>query len=110
MEFPYSSSLHDEARHGIYGCRGCARPLFPSSSKYESGTGWPSFTYAIAGAFSLLGGWKPIRGTALLCPQCEGQLGYVFDDGPGKDGRRFCVNGAALRFYPKVDVPISSAV
>lgn len=101
-ERPGSSPLNDEKRAGTYICAACNQPLFESSTKFESGTGWPSFYDAIAGA---IGTKKDV--TLLLprieyhCARCGGHQGHVFNDGPKPTGLRYCNNGLALRFVPK---------
>ncbi len=98
-EPPFSSPLDHEKRPGIYDCAGCDQPAFSSHTKFDSGTGWPSF-------------WKPLRGavlesddhsmgmdrTEVRCSRCGGHLGHVFDDGPKPTGLRYCMNGVALKF------------
>jgi peptide-methionine (R)-S-oxide reductase len=98
-ETPYTSPLNKEKRTGTYTCAGCALPLFSSSTKFESGTGWPSF-------------WQPkdkavveerdttlfMKRTEVLCRRCGGHLGHVFDDGPKPTGLRYCMNGVAMNF------------
>jgi peptide-methionine (R)-S-oxide reductase len=100
-ERPYSSPLNDEHRIGVFGCAGCALDLFSSDTKFDSGTGWPSF-------------WKPLdhavierpddsllmTRTEVLCRRCGGHLGHVFDDGPQPTGLRYCMNGVAMTFRP----------
>ena len=100
-ERAYSSPLLNEHRKGTFVCAGCALPLFNSATKFESGTGWPSF-------------WKPLthavvtrpdhslmmERTEVLCARCGGHLGHVFDDGPKPTGLRYCMNGLALNFRP----------
>ena len=98
-ERPFSSPLNKEHRKGVFTCAGCRQPLFSSATKFDSGTGWPSF-------------WKPLpkavvtradrsllmERTEVLCARCGGHLGHVFDDGPKPTGLRYCMNGLALNF------------
>jgi peptide-methionine (R)-S-oxide reductase len=101
-ERPYTSPLNKEKRAGTYACAGCALPLFSSKTKFESGTGWPSFYEPIAKSavdeesdFTF-----GMRRTEVLCHRCGGHLGHVFDDGPKPTGLRYCMNGLALKFTP----------
>lgn len=101
-ERPYSSPLNNEHRPGTFACAGCQLELFASETKFDSGTGWPSF-------------WKPLDNavgeitdrslgmsrTAVNCAQCGGHLGHVFDDGPKPTGLRYCMNGVAMTFKPR---------
>ncbi len=93
------SPLNGEKREGTFQCAGCGEPLFPSATKYESGSGWPSFFAPIKGAIgttvdqSLL-----MTRTEVHCKRCGGHLGHVFEDGPAPTGLRFCMNGAAMTF------------
>lgn len=99
-EPPFSGKFVDSKKHGVYLCAGCGQELFSSKTKFDSGSGWPSF-------------WQPIRDdsidkkidnsmgmnrTEVLCNRCGGHLGHVFDDGPPPTGLRFCINSIALRF------------
>ncbi len=100
-ERAFTSPLNDEHRKGVFACAGCDLPLYSSETKYESGTGWPSF-------------WKPLpnaigtkedntlfsRRTEVHCRRCGGHLGHVFNDGPKPTGKRYCMNGVALKFIP----------
>lgn len=100
-EPPFSSALLKEHRKGTFACAGCGLPLYSSATKFESGTGWPSF-------------WKPLDNavgkstdttlgmarTEVHCRRCGGHLGHVFDDGPKPTGLRYCMNGLALVFHP----------
>jgi peptide-methionine (R)-S-oxide reductase len=100
-ERPFTSPLNHEKRHGTFFCAGCALALFSSDTKFDSGTGWPSF-------------WKPLDNavgttedrslgmarTEVHCRRCGGHLGHVFDDGPRPTGLRYCMNGVALTFQP----------
>jgi peptide-methionine (R)-S-oxide reductase len=98
-ETAFSSPLLNEHRKGTFICAGCALPLFSSATKFESGTGWPSFWKPLANAVetraddSLM-----MERTEVLCRRCGGHLGHVFDDGPKPTGLRYCMNGLALKF------------
>lgn len=96
-----SSPLNNEKRAGLYACAGCNLPVFSAETKYESGTGWPSFTAPIRNAVRT----KPDPGlfgtrTEVHCRRCGGHLGHVFDDGPPPTGQRWCMNGVAMKFLP----------
>jgi peptide-methionine (R)-S-oxide reductase len=98
-ERPRSSPLNAEKRSGIYACAGCALPLYRSDTKFESGTGWPSFFKPIANAVRTRpDGFGPFKRTEVHCRRCGGHLGHVFDDGPPPTGLRYCMNGAAMVF------------
>ena len=99
-ERPFSSPLDKEKRRGRYLCAGCANPLFSSATKFDSGTGWPSFYRALPKAVVTRGPRSAIFGTEILCARCGGHLGHVFNDGPKPTGLRYCMNGLALRFQP----------
>ena len=97
-----TSPLNAEKRQGTFVCAGCGQPLFSSETKYESGTGWPSFYQPLAGAI----GTKSDRSlfmtrTEVHCSRCGGHLGHVFPDGPRPTGERYCMNGVAMKFVPK---------
>ena len=101
-ERAFTSPLNEEKRTGAFLCAGCGEPLFDSATKFESGTGWPSF-------------WQPLPGgvgtttdrsffmtrTEVHCAKCGGHLGHVFPDGPAPTGQRYCMNGAAMKFEEK---------
>lgn len=98
-ERPGSSPLNAEHRTGTFACAGCALPLYQSQAKFESGTGWPSFTTPIAGAVRERGdGFSIFARTEVHCRRCGGHLGHVFDDGPKPTGQRYCMNGVAMTF------------
>lgn len=100
-ERPWSSPLNSEEREGIYVCAACHQPLFESAFKYDSGTGWPSFTQPIADSMGTQADYKLfIRRTEYHCKRCGGHQGHVFDDGPPPRGQRWCNNGLALLFVP----------
>ena len=100
-ERPYSSPLNDEHRHGVFSCAGCDLDLYSSETKFESGTGWPSFYQPLENAVGTTRDTSlfMVR-TAVHCRRCGGHLGHVFDDGPRPTGQRFCMNGAAMDFKP----------
>jgi len=97
-----SHPLNHEKREGVFRCAGCGKELYDSSTKYESGSGWPSFYKAKDGAVKASAdhGLGMVR-TEVHCADCGGHLGHVFPDGPRPTGERFCMNGAALKFEPK---------
>lgn len=100
-EAPNSSPLLDEHRKGIFACAGCDLPLYSSDTKYDSGTGWPSFYDVLPNAV----GKKEDNTffstrTEVHCRRCGGHLGHVFEDGPPPTGLRYCMNGLALKFVP----------
>ncbi len=100
-ERPGSSPLNNEKRDGIFACAGCALPLFDSKTKYESGTGWPSFFDHIDGAVKTKRDFKlVVPRTEYHCARCGGHQGHVFKDGPKPTGLRYCNNGVALQFIP----------
>jgi len=100
-ERPFTSPLNKEKRKGTFVCAGCDLALFKSETKYDSGTGWPSFYAPIAGALLTKSDYKLIvERTEYHCRRCGGHQGHVFDDGPKPTGLRYCNNGVALKFVP----------
>jgi len=96
-----TSPLNGEKRKGTFVCLGCELPLFSSATKYESGTGWPSFWRALPGAVTTKTDYKiGYPRTEYHCARCLGHQGHVFDDGPRPTGLRYCNNGLALKFVP----------
>ena len=101
-ERPGTSPLNAEKRAGVFRCAGCDTPLFESRTKYESGTGWPSFWAPIEGAVATRTdrSFFMVR-TEVHCATCGGHLGHVFPDGPRPTGQRYCMNGVSLAFEPE---------
>jgi peptide-methionine (R)-S-oxide reductase len=96
-----TSPLNAEKRGGTFVCAGCGQPVYRSDTKFESGTGWPSFWAPIEGAVDTSSdrSWFTAR-TEVHCARCQGHLGHVFEDGPKPTGLRYCMNGAAMQFEP----------
>ena len=100
-ERAFTSPINDEKRPGTFACRGCEQPLYSSETKFDSGTGWPSFWEALPDAVET----KPDRKffmvrTEVHCDRCGSHLGHIFDDGPPPTGKRHCINGVSLVFNP----------
>ncbi|TIL42941.1 peptide-methionine (R)-S-oxide reductase MsrB [Mesorhizobium sp.] len=100
-EYPGTSALLNEHRKGIFACAGCDLPLYSSETKFDSGTGWPSFWQEIPNAVGMTADRSlGMTRTEVHCRRCGGHLGHVFDDGPPPTGLRHCINGVALTFKP----------
>ncbi|WP_375289237.1 peptide-methionine (R)-S-oxide reductase MsrB [Qipengyuania sp.] len=100
-ERPYTSPLNKEKREGLFACQGCGNKVYSSRTKYDSGTGWPSFWDAIPGSVGTKTDNKLLMSrTEVHCADCGGHLGHIFDDGPKPTGKRHCINGVALKFIP----------
>ena len=100
-ETPYSSPLNDEHRSGTFTCAGCGQDLFASATKFDSGTGWPSFYRVLNNAvLEQQDNSMGMARTEVLCSRCGGHLGHVFNDGPQPTGLRYCMNGVAMGFRP----------
>jgi peptide-methionine (R)-S-oxide reductase len=98
-EAPYSSPLNDEHRKGTFSCAACDLPLFSSETKFDSHTGWPSFYQPLPDAVRTTVDYELVYPrTEVHCRRCGGHLGHVFDDGPPPTGKRYCMNGVALKF------------
>ena len=103
-EHPFSGKYNDHFEDGTYICKGCGTPLYESDSKFDSHCGWPSYDKSIKGALELIEDHSAgmIR-TEIVCANCGGHQGHVFNDGPTKTGLRYCVNSASINFVKKAD-------
>jgi peptide-methionine (R)-S-oxide reductase len=100
-ERAFTSPLDHEKRHGTFACAGCDLPLFSSDTKFDSGTGWPSFYEPLPGAVETRTDRSFfMKRTEVHCARCLGHLGHVFNDGPKPTGLRYCMNGLSLSFHP----------
>jgi peptide-methionine (R)-S-oxide reductase len=100
-ERPFTSPLDKEHRKGTFLCAACANELYSSTTKFNSKTGWPSFFRPLPGGVVTQTDYKiGIPRTEVLCADCGGHLGHVFDDGPEPTGKRYCMNGGAMKFRP----------
>jgi peptide-methionine (R)-S-oxide reductase len=102
-ERAFTGEYEKNKAEGMYYCAGCGTPLFSSDTKYNSGSGWPSYTEPVAGEAveEIRDASHGMVRTEVRCAKCEGHLGHVFPDGPGENGLRYCINSASLDFEPK---------
>mgnify|MGYP001303715536 FL=1 len=101
-EYPHSGAYNNHYEKGTYNCRGCNQPLYASDSKFDSGCGWPSYDQSIEGAIEYRkdSSHGMVR-VEIVCSNCGGHQGHVFDDGPTASGKRYCVNSASISFEAK---------
>ena len=101
-ELPYTGKYNDHFEDGVYVCKGCGKPLYRSKSKFDSGCGWPSFDECIEDSIEYKKDFKiGVLRIEILCSNCGGHQGHVFNDGPTKTKQRYCVNSASIDFIPK---------
>ncbi len=101
-EAPFSGALLHEERAGMYTCAACGNALFSSDTKFDSGTGWPSFDEALPGAVRFVSDdAHDMTRTEVVCAKCDSHLGHIFDDGPTKTGKRYCMNSVCLELEEK---------
>lgn len=103
-EYPFTGKFNDHKEKGTYSCKGCGNSLYESEAKFDSGCGWPSYDKSITGAIeyrkdTTLG----MHRVEILCAQCGGHQGHIFEDGPTETGQRYCVNSASIDFTPSED-------
>ena len=101
-EQPYTGKYNNHFEDGVYICKGCGKPLYKSKSKFDSGCGWPSFDECIKNSIEYKKDFKiGVLRIEILCSNCGGHQGHVFNDGPTKTNQRYCVNSASIDFIPK---------
>ena len=101
-ELPFTGKFNDHFKEGTYVCKGCATPLYKSESKFDSHCGWPSYDSAIEGSLELIADSSAgMLRTEIICSNCGGHQGHVFNDGPTHTGLRYCVNSASVDFVSK---------
>ena len=101
-EYPYTGKYNNHFEYGVYVCKGCGKPLYKSKSKFDSGCGWPSFDECIKNSIEYKKDYKMgMLRIEILCSNCGGHQGHVFNDGPTKTNQRYCVNSASIDFIPK---------
>ena len=101
-ELPFTGKFNDHFKEGTYVCKGCATPLYKSESKFDSHCGWPSYDSAIEGSLELIPDSSAgMLRTEIICSNCGGHQGHVFNDGPTHTGLRYCVNSASIDFKKK---------
>ncbi|MBC8300854.1 MAG: peptide-methionine (R)-S-oxide reductase MsrB [Pelagibacterales bacterium] len=101
-EYPHTGKYNMHFENGVYNCNGCNTPLFNSDQKFKSDCGWPSFDESIEGAIKYVDDYSLSRyRVEIICANCKGHLGHIFDDGPTETGKRYCVNSVSIDFKKK---------